>query len=434
MSSASASPSLPQNVLIVGAGGREHTLVKAVLASPARPRVIAAPGNAGIAAEVPTFPVAADDIPGLVALAQREKTDFVIVGPEVPLSLGLVDALAKVGIPAYGPKADGARLEASKVFTKKILLKYGIPTAASGIFTEIEPALAYLRSRGAPIVIKADGLAAGKGVIVAQTLAEAEAAAIDMLAGNKFGAAGSQILVEDCLTGEETSILVVTSGRDYIILPTSQDHKRIGDGDTGPNTGGMGTYSPADVVTPPLLARIEREIVKPSVDAIAAEGIDFRGTLFIGIMLTPEGPSVLEYNTRFGDPETQVVIPRLDTDVLALLWAAAQGTLAGVRFAIKPEHALCVVIAAQGYPDAYAKGDVIRLPSPLPDNVEIIHAGTARNAAGEIVTAGGRVLGVTALAPTLRDAANAAYAVCARIDCTSKVYRRDIGAKQLNRR
>lgn len=435
MSSASpASSLLPKNVLIVGAGGREHTLVKTVLASPACPRVIVAPGNAGIAAEVPVFPIAADDIAGLVALAQREKIDFVIVGPEVPLSLGLVDALAKVGIPAYGPKADGARLEASKVFTKQILLKYGIPTAACGIFTEIEPALAYLRSRGAPIVIKADGLAAGKGVIVAQTLAEAEAAAIDMLAGNKFGAAGSQILVEDCLTGEETSILVVTSGRDYVILPTSQDHKRIGDGDTGPNTGGMGTYSPADVVTPALLTQIENQIVRPSVNAIADEGIDFRGTLFIGIMLTPKGPSVLEYNTRFGDPETQVVLPRLDTDVLALLWAAALGKLAGMPVATKPGHAICVVIAAKGYPDAYAKGDVIEFPATLPANVQIIHAGTARNSAGQVVTAGGRVLGVTALAPTLRAAADAAYAVCEQIQCTSKVYRRDIGAKQLNRR
>jgi len=436
VSSASPASQLPRNILIVGSGGREHTLVKACLASPAKPRVIAAPGNAGIAREVPTFPVAVDNITGLVALAQREKIDFVIVGPEVPLSLGLVDVLAAVNIPAYGPKADGARLEASKIFTKQLLLKYGIPTAASGVFTEVSPALAYLKTRPIPIVVKADGLAAGKGVIVAQTLAEAEAAVHDMLAGNKFGAAGSQILIEDCLYGEETSILVVTSGRDYVILPTSQDHKRIGDGDTGPNTGGMGTYSPAEVVTPALLSRIENEIVKPSVDAIAAEGIDFRGTLFIGIMLTPDGPSVLEYNTRFGDPETQVVIPRLDTDVLALLWAAAKGTLAQVKplVKIKPDYALCVVIAAKGYPDAYAKGDVIRFPSALPANVQIIHAGTAQNAAGEIVTAGGRVLGVTALGSSLRAAADSAYAVCEQIDCTSKVYRRDIGAKQLHRK
>jgi phosphoribosylamine--glycine ligase len=285
-------------------------------------------------------------------------------------------------------------------------------------------------------VIKADGLAAGKGVVVAQSLAEAEAAVHDMLAGNKFGSAGSQILIEDCMFGDETSLLVVVSGRDYVILPVSQDHKRIGDGDTGPNTGGMGTYSPAEVVTPALLARIDREIVKPSVDAIAAEGIAFRGTLFIGIMLTASGPSVLEYNTRFGDPETQVVLPRLATDLLALLWAAARGELAGVKLAVKPDYAVCVVIAAKGYPDAYPKGDVITLPpaSDLPPSTFIYHAGTAKNSRGQVVTSGGRVLGVTALASTLRAAANAAYAACEEVQCVSKYYRRDIGARQLNRR
>ena len=424
---------LPQSVLLVGSGGREHALAKALALSPGKPRLLCAPGNAGIAADATCFPVPADNIAGLVALAQQEKVDFVVVGPEVPLSLGLVDALMKAGIPAYGPKADGARLEASKVFTKQILLKYKIPTAPAGIFTEIEPALAYVRGRGAPIVIKADGLAAGKGVIVAQTLAEAEAAVRDMLAGNKFGSAGSQILVEDCMFGDETSILVVVSGRDYVILPVSQDHKRIGDGDTGPNTGGMGTYSPAEIVTPDLLARIEREIVKPSVDAIASEGIDFRGTLFIGIMLTQDGPSVLEYNTRFGDPETQVVLPRIKNDLLALLWAAARGELRGAKLDVRPEAAICVVVAAKGYPDAYPKGDVITFPASLPPQTSIIHAGTAKNTAGQIVMSGGRVLGVTALAPTLREAADRAYAACDAIQCVSKYYRRDIGARQLNR-
>ena len=376
-----------------------------------------------------------DDIAGLVALAHRERVEFVVVGPEVPLSLGLADQLLAAGIPVYGPQAAGARLEASKTFTKEILLKYKIPTAAAGFFTAVEPALAYLRSRPVPIVIKADGLAAGKGVVVAQSPAEAEAAVRDMLAGNKFGAAGSRILIEDCLFGEETSILVVVSGRDYVILPTSQDHKRIGDGDTGPNTGGMGTYSPAEVVTPELLGRIEHEIVRPSVNAIAAEGIAYCGTLFIGIMLTPTGPSVIEYNARFGDPETQVVLPRLKTDLLELLWTAAKGELSGFKLEVKPDYALCVVIAAKGYPESFAKGDVIVLPpaSVLPPQAFVFHAGTKLNPAGQFVTNGGRVLGVTALGVTLREAADRAYAACEKIECASKYYRRDIGARQFNR-
>ena len=427
--------SRPKSILVVGSGGREHALVRALALSPAQPRLLCAPGNAGIAAEATCFPVAVDDVAGLVALAQREKVEFVVVGPEVPLSLGLADRLVSAGIPVYGPKAAGARLEASKIFTKQILLKYKIPTAAAGIFHEVPPALAYLRKKGAPIVIKADGLAAGKGVVVAQSLAEAEAAVRDMLAGNKFGAAGSQILIEDCMFGEETSLLVVVSGRDYVILPAAQDHKRIGDGDTGPNTGGMGTYSPAEVVTPELLGRIDREIVRPSVNAIADEGLDYCGTLFIGLMLTTAGPSVIEYNARFGDPETQVVLPRLRTDLLALLWAATRRELHGFTLEVRPEYALCVVIAAKGYPDAYPKGDVITLPAPgslLPATV-IYHAGTTRNSAGQIVTNGGRVLGITALAPTLREAAARAYATCEKIGCASKYYRRDIGARQLNR-
>lgn len=426
--------SLPGTLLIVGSGGREHTLVRSCLASPRQPRVIVAPGNAGIAADVPCYPVAADDVPGLVALAKRENVEFVIVGPEVPLSLGLVDALSAAGIAAYGPKADGARLEASKIFTKQILLKYGVPTAPAGIFNEVQPALAYLRTRPVPIVIKADGLAAGKGVVVAQTLSEAEEAIRAMLEGGRFGQSGKQILIEDCLYGEETSLLVVISGKDYVILPTSQDHKRIGDGDTGPNTGGMGTYSPAEVVTPSLLNQIERNIVRPSVNAIAAEGIDFRGTLFIGIMLTSQGPSVLEYNTRFGDPETQVVLPRLKTDVLELLWAAAQGKLHTVQLQVRSDYAVCVVIAARGYPDQFPKGDLIVFPTQLPEQTVIYHAGTARTPDGQIVTNGGRILGITALGPTLQVAAQRAYGVCEAVQCSSKYYRRDIGAKQLNRK
>ncbi len=423
--------SFPSSILVVGSGGREHSLVDFLILSPARPRVICAPGNAGIAEDATCFPVAADDIDGLVALAKSEQVDFVVVGPEVPLALGLSDQLLAAGIPVYGPKADGARLEASKIFTKQILLKYNIPTAAAGIFDEVDPAIEYLQTRGAPIVIKADGLAAGKGVTVAQTLSEAETAVRDML-GGKFGESSSQILIEDCLVGEETSILVVVSGRDYVILPTSQDHKRIGEGDTGPNTGGMGTYSPAEVVTPEIQAQIESLIVKPSVNAIADEGIEFCGTLFIGIMLTPEGPSVIEYNTRFGDPETQVVLPRLKTDLLALLWAAAQGELGSIELEVHDHYTMCVVIAAQGYPESYGKGDVINIPD-TPGNISVIHAGTARNEANELVTNGGRVLGVVGTGTTLDEAAKAAYFGCQEISCQAKYYRRDIGARQLNR-
>jgi len=424
---------LPRSVLVVGSGGREHALVRALLASPSRPRVVCAPGNAGIALEVACFPIAADNLDGLLTLAQREHLEFVVVGPEVPLALGLADRLLAAGIPVYGPTAAGARLESSKIFTKEILLRHRIPTAPAAFFDAVAPALAYLQGRPLPIVIKADGLAAGKGVIVAPTLAEAEAAVRDMLAGGKFGTAGRRILIEDCLCGEETSILVVVSGRDYVILPTSQDHKRVGEGDTGPNTGGMGTYSPAEVVTPDLLRRIEVEIVRPSVEAIAAEGIDYRGTLYVGLMLTTEGPKIIEYNARFGDPETQVVLPRVADDMLALLWAATCGKLAGVSISIRPEHAICVVIAARGYPESYPKGDPIDFPTSLPAGVSILHAGTANNPAGKIVTNGGRVLGVTALAPTLQHAADLAYAVCDQIGCASKYYRRDIGARQLAR-
>ncbi|OHE80813.1 MAG: phosphoribosylamine--glycine ligase [Verrucomicrobia bacterium RIFCSPLOWO2_12_FULL_64_8] len=426
-------------MLVVGSGGREHALAHACLASPARPRVIAAPGNGGIALETACFPVAADDVAGQVALAEREKVEFVVVGPEVPLSLGLVDALAAAGIPAYGPKKDGARLEASKIYAKEVLLKHGIPTAPALAFDNTTKALAYLRRHDVLVVVKADGLAAGKGVIVPSSRAHAEAAVPELLklpSQSKIGNQKPKILLEDCLFGEETSIHLVVSGRDYVILPTAQDHKRIGDNDSGPNTGGMGTYSPAEVVTPELLARIDREICRPSVDAIAAEGIDFRGTLFIGLMLTVDGPKVLEYNTRFGDPEVQVILPRLATDPLALMWAATQGRRREMKVEVRPNHAICVVIAAKGYPGSYPKGEVIEIPAAAerPAGVAIIHAGTALNAQKQIVSAGGRVLGVCATAGTLRAAADAAYGVCEKIGYASKYYRRDIGARQLNRK
>lgn len=430
------STTLPHSVLIVGSGGREHALVKACLASPARPRVIAAPGNGGIAQDTACFPVSAEDVPSMVALAQRDKVDFVVVGPEVPLSLGLVDALAAAGIPAYGPKRDSARLEASKIFTKKLLLKHGIPTAPAAVFDQAGDALAYLRQHAAPVVVKADGLAAGKGVIVPQNREETEAAIRTLLARKTQSVAGGRapaILLEDCLFGEETSIHLVVSGRDFVVLPTSQDHKRAGDNDTGANTGGMGAYSPAEIVTPALLDLIVRTIARPSVEAIAAEGIDFRGTLYIGLMLTAKGPQVLEFNTRFGDPETQVILPRLATDPFALMWAATQGRLREITLEVKPEYAICVVVAAKGYPGNYPKGETITLPPALPPDTWIVHAGTALNAQQQVISAGGRVLGVCARASTLRTAANRAYAACDQLHFASKYFRRDIGARQLNR-
>jgi len=416
---------LPRSILVVGGGGREHALVRALAHSPACPKVICSPGNAGIARDVRCFPVPVEDIAGTVALAQQERIELVVVGPEVPLALGLADALHAAGIAVFGPKADGARLEASKIYTKEILVKYGIPTAASAAFTEVEPALAWLSQQRVPIVVKADGLAAGKGVVVAATQPEAEAAVRALLPG--------KILIEECLTGQEASILVVVSGRDYVILPPAQDHKRVGDGDTGPNTGGMGACSPAAVVTRDVLTRIDREIVGPSVAAIAAEGIDFRGVLFVGVMLTPLGPQVLEYNTRFGDPETQAVLPRLDSDLLELLWLAAQGQLAGYQLRVKSVASICVVVASRGYPGTFTKGEVIGLPaaSELPPETTILHAGTALDADGNLVNNGGRVLSVVATGRTLYEAIRRAYDAHDLIDWRNGYVRRDIGAKQL---
>jgi phosphoribosylamine--glycine ligase len=420
-------------ILVVGGGGREHALVRSCLASPLVRAVIAAPGNGGIAAECPCVPVAAEDVPGLVALAQREGMNFVIVGPEVPLSLGLVDALARVGITAFGPRADGARMEASKIFTKRLLLKHRIPTGLAVEFDQLEPTLEYLRTSSFPIVIKADGLAAGKGVVVAMEHAEAERAVRAMLEQRVFGDSGARVLIEECLIGEETSIHLIVSGRDFVVLPTSQDHKRVGEGDTGPNTGGMGAYSPAELVDDAMMRRITDEIARPSVEAIAAEGIDFRGVLYIGIMLTRRGPVVLEFNTRFGDPETQVLLPRLETDPVRLMVAAAHGRLREVPLAVKPDFACCVVIAAKGYPENYLKGDIVQLPDKFDPGEFLFHAGTKRDNAGRVLTNGGRVFGATALGPTLAEATKRAYALCDRVQFASKYLRRDIGAKQLQR-
>ncbi len=378
-------------------------------------------------------PVAADDIEGLIDLAVSQNIDFVIVGPEVPLCLGLVDRLNEKGILAYGPKADGARFEGSKTFTKELLLKYNIPTGAAAHFDNAQAAIEYLDTASYPIVVKADGLAAGKGVIIAEDPETATKTVTDMIDGGAFGDSGKTILIEECLFGEETSIHVIVSGKDYVILPTSQDHKQVFEGDTGPNTGGMGAYSPADLIDDSMMRRIEAEIVKPSVDGIAAEGIDFRGTLFIGLMMTTSGPKVLEYNTRFGDPETQVLLTRLETDPIAIMLAAAKGELDRIDVKVKDEYAMVVVLASGGYPGSYPKGEAISIPEDVGENEFIFHAGTKVDENGSLVTNGGRVLGVTALGSDLSKASQKAYALCDRIDFKSKYLRRDIGAKELER-
>jgi phosphoribosylamine--glycine ligase len=404
------------------------------LNSPLAKRVIACPGNGGMAQEVQCFDTPVTDIAALVALAQAEAVDLVIVGPEVPLSLGLVDALEQANILAYGPRKAGAELEASKAFCKDFFARHKIPTAEYAKFTEVAPALAYLESHPAPIVIKASGLAAGKGVIMAQTQAEAVAAVKDMLEGQAFGQSGHEIVIEETLYGEEVSIHAIVSGDHYACLPASQDHKRVGEGDTGLNTGGMGAYAPTCRVTATLQAEIEASVIQPTIAGLQADGIDFRGTLYAGLMLTDKGIKVLEYNVRFGDPETQVLLPLVQEDLLPWLLAAAKGAeLPNASLKTQPGAAMVVVLAAGGYPGAYPKGTPITLPQTLPANSAIIHAGTELDASQHLVNNGGRVLGVSAQAKDLQSAADLAYSVCDQITYSGKYFRRDIGHRELNR-
>ncbi len=418
-------------VLVLGGGGREHALVQALLRSPSTTMVLCAPGNAGIARDVPCHPLSLDDIPAICQLARAESVDFVVVGPEAPLCAGIVDALRTVGIPAFGPVRAGARLEASKAFSKSFLQKYRIPTAAYQRFTQMEAAADYLAAHPLPVVIKASGLAAGKGVIIAHTREEAIAAARSMLVEGVFGESGREIVIEEYLVGEEASIMAIVCGEDYFLLPLSQDHKRVGDGDCGPNTGGMGAYAPAAVVTAEGRARLETEIIQPTLAGLTAEGIEYRGVLYIGIMLTDDGPKVLEYNVRFGDPEAQVLLPLLDGDVCRFLYSCANGRMEKHLLTVKPAAALVVVLAAEGYPGPFRKGDPLELPASLPDGVFLYHAGTRLDSAGRLVTAGGRVLGVTALAHNLSTAAKLAYSVCRQIRWAGVHYRTDIGARGL---
>ncbi|MEL0167800.1 MAG: phosphoribosylamine--glycine ligase [Pseudomonadaceae bacterium] len=423
------------NVLIIGSGGREHALAWKVAQDERVEKVFVAPGNAGTAIEAKCENVAIDvlELDKLVAFA-KDNVSLTIVGPEAPLVAGVVDRFRAHGLPCFGPTAGAAQLEGSKAFTKDFLARHQIPTAEYQNFTEIEPALAYLREKGAPIVIKADGLAAGKGVIVAMTLQEAEDAVRDMLAGNAFGEAGSRVVIEEFLDGEEASFIVMVDGEHVLPMATSQDHKRVGDGDTGPNTGGMGAYSPAPVVTSEVHQRVMDQVIWPTVRGMAAEGNVYTGFLYAGLMIDAAGnPKVIEFNCRFGDPETQPIMLRLQSSLVELIEAANAGTLDKVDAKWDPRCSLGVVLAAGGYPADYAKGDVISgLDQAVSDSGKVFHAGTALKD-GQVTTSGGRVLCATALGETVSAAQQGAYELARQISWNGSFFRSDIGYRAIAR-
>lgn len=423
-------------ILIIGGGGREHALAWKVAQTRRVQQVFVAPGNAGTALEpkVANVAITADDIQGLVKFAQDSSIDLTIVGPEIPLVLGVVDVFEEWGLRCFGPRRDAAQMEGSKSFTKDFLARHAIPTAEYRVFTEAEPAIAYIRRKGAPIVIKADGLAAGKGVILAQTEDEAIQAVEDMLAGGVFGEAGRQIVIEEFLRGEEASFIVMVDGEHILPLASSQDHKARDDGDTGPNTGGMGAYSPAPVVTLEVHRRTMRDIIEPTVLGMAAEGRPYTGFLYAGLMISPEGlPKVLEYNCRLGDPEAQPILMRLRTDLVDLCEAALDRRLHQIRVDWDTRQALGVVMAAAGYPGNYSKGDVITgLDTDTGDRAKFFHAGTVQKD-GQIVTNGGRVLCATALGDGVLDAQAMAYSLVKRVNWDGVFYRTDIGYRAIAR-
>ncbi|GAA0354111.1 phosphoribosylamine--glycine ligase [Morganella psychrotolerans] len=423
------------NILIIGNGGREHALAWKAAQSPLAENVYVAPGNAGTAQEphLKNVDIDATDIDGLLAFAQSHDIGLTIVGPETPLVMGVVDVFTAAGLTIFGPTKGAAQLEGSKAFTKDFLARHHIPSAAYQNFTEIEPALAYLNKVGAPIVIKADGLAAGKGVIVAMTLKEAQDAVHDMLAGNAFGDAGHRIVIEEFLTGEEASFIVMVDGKNIIPMATSQDHKRVGDGDTGPNTGGMGAYSPAPVVTDVVHQRVMEKVIYPTVEGMAAEGNIYQGFLYAGLMIDENGePKVIEFNCRFGDPETQPIMMRLQSDLVELCLAGAQGQLAGKTSQWDPRPALGIVMAAGGYPGNYRQGDIIDGLNVQEADCKVFQAGTALKD-GQVVTNGGRVLCVTALGNDIAQAQKQAYAALRHIQWDGAFYRRDIGYRAIER-
>jgi phosphoribosylamine--glycine ligase len=416
-------------ILIVGSGGREHALCWAIAGSPLADRVYCAPGNAGIAEDAECVTLAAGDTPGLIEFCRSAAVDFVVVGPEMPLVGGLVDALEAAGIAAFGPAAAAALLEGSKAFMKDLCAREGIPTAAWRRFRDPAAAKAFIAATGAPVVVKADGLAAGKGVVVAATVAEAEAAVDGMLGEGRLGIAGAEIVVEEFLEGEEASFFALVDGTRALPLAAAQDYKRVGDGDTGPNTGGMGAYSPAPSVTPAVEGVVMERMILPTVRAMARDGRPFKGVLYAGLMLTADGPKLLEYNVRFGDPECQALLMRLKSDLLPALIAAHDGVLGEVDLRWYDESALCVVMAAKGYPDNPLRGSEIRgLAAAASDpDIKVFHAGT-RRADGRLLADGGRVLGVTALGRDLAAARERAYRAVDRIDWPQGFCRRDIGA------
>jgi phosphoribosylamine--glycine ligase len=417
-------------ILVIGGGGREHALVWKLAQSQRLMKLFCAPGNAGIAELAECAPLAVTDIDKLAAFASEKQIDLTIVGPEVPLCAGVVDAFQSKGLRIFGPTKRAAQLEGSKVFTKKLLLKYGVPTASAEIFSSAPAAHAYVKKCRAPVVVKADGLAAGKGVIVAQSTAEAENAIGEIMEQKMFGAAGAQVIVEECLRGEELSVMALVDGQSFRVLASAQDHKRVGDGDRGPNTGGMGAYSPTPLLNDELNGQIA-DIFRRTLAGLNAEGIDYRGVLYAGLMLTERGPQVLEFNCRFGDPESQVVLPRLEGDLVDAMEATIDGTLDRLSLKWKSDAAVCVVVAAGGYPGAYERGQPIaglKEASRL-DKVCVFHAGTRRDTTGKIVTDGGRVLGVTALGANIEQAAGRAYEAVERIRFDGAQFRRDIAAR-----
>lgn len=424
-------------VLMIGGGGREHALAWKLAQSSRVSRVFVAPGNAGTAGEdkVTNVAIEASDIPTLVAFARKEDVSLTVVGPEAPLVEGVVDQFQAAGLAIFGPTQAAAQLEGSKSFTKDFLARHAIPSAAYQTFTAVEPALAYLAEVGAPIVIKADGLAAGKGVIVAMSHAEADAAIRDMLEDNAFGDAGARVVIEEFLEGEEASFIVMVDGENVVPMATSQDHKRAYDGDNGPNTGGMGAYSPAPVVTPDVDERIMQQVILPTVKGMAAEGHAYNGFLYAGLMIDAQGnPKVIEYNCRFGDPETQPIMLRLTSDFAALCLAGAQGKLAGQRCEWDPRAAVGVVLAAGGYPDSYRKGDVIHgIANAERHGCKVFHAGTQQNGQGDVLTAGGRVLCVTALGESVSQAQQTAYDGVDEIHWDGVICRRDIAYRAIAR-